>query len=326
MKRLQKYYHIRFILGIALFVSACVPTTFFNPISNSVVTPTITMDIKTDTPVPSKPPSFTATNALPARETKTQRATSDRTALPVVTLGDTLTWTPRSTLSGSQAQAFVIELLRTNGNCNLPCWWGISPGKTPWGEAEAYLATFASSVIAMGTRAEKSYYLVKFDNLPENISKGTIAASIVAWNSVVEEIQVDIYYPLTEILANYGEPDEIWVYVEGFTIMGYKPFFVIALFYARQGILTVYEGSAEAERIVQICPDRIPSVEHRWYFWNPEQRMTFKGAGKKVLLEVKDYRLLEDAAGMDVQTFYETYKDPVNAQQCFGVEDPNYPK
>ena len=149
-------------------------------------------------------------------------------------------------------------------------------------------------------------------------------ASISVENGVVQSINVDMYYPLADILSTYGQPDEVWVYVHAFTIMGYQPYFVITLFYSKQGILAVYEGSAYPQKIVQVCPYKIRD-QRRWYLWNPEYKLNFKGAGNILSLEVKKFRLLEEAAGIDVKNFYETYQDPLNSLHCFSVEDPEYP-
>jgi hypothetical protein len=316
---MKKYTNLsKIVLGFVLFLAGCslpassqsIPTTV--QISATLkFTPTVTTLLIVE-------PTETAT-LLPTK-TPTQTAFPTRTASPTITL----TITPRPTLSTNQAQALILELLKTNGGCKLPCWWGITPGKTSWIDANEFLRTFASKTIPF-TIFQQTFYEVVFDNLPKSVSSGSVGAVIAVRDETVESVAVDIYYPLTEILSIYGQPDEVWVYVEGFTLIGHKPFFVISLFYASQGILAVYEGSAEAEKVVQVCPYRIPSAEHRWYLWNPKQKITFKVAGTHIPLEGKDYRLLEDATGMNEQTFYEIYKDPANTHQCFGVEDPNYP-
>ena len=40
-------------------------------------------------------------------------------------------------LEPDEMQAYVREMLQTNGGCELPCWWGIIPGKTSWKEMQA---------------------------------------------------------------------------------------------------------------------------------------------------------------------------------------------
>lgn len=39
-------------------------------------------------------------------------------------------------------QERLLQLLFTNGGCNLPCFWGMEPGETSWDFAKAFLGTF----------------------------------------------------------------------------------------------------------------------------------------------------------------------------------------
>ncbi len=59
--------------------------------------------------------------------------------------------TPVSTFSPTEASARLQDLLKTNAGCRLPCWWGITPGKTTWDEAEEYLKTFTTLSTAQGS-------------------------------------------------------------------------------------------------------------------------------------------------------------------------------
>ncbi|GIK57231.1 MAG: hypothetical protein BroJett015_28940 [Chloroflexota bacterium] len=58
--------------------------------------------------------------------------------LPTSTSGpptSTPTITPAPTLSPEQEGDFLSSLMSDNGGCELPCWWGVTPGQT--GEQEA---------------------------------------------------------------------------------------------------------------------------------------------------------------------------------------------
>lgn len=55
----------------------------------------------------------------------------------------TSTWLPP--LSPTEANAFALGMLETNGECELPCWWGIVPGSSRWEQTVPYIRTFASS-------------------------------------------------------------------------------------------------------------------------------------------------------------------------------------
>ena len=95
----------------------------------------------TFTPLPDVKPSETAT--------LTHTPTNTPTLIP------TLTWTPLPTLSAEAAHAKIKELLKTNGGCELPCWWGIIPGKTAWPEALHFLTPI---IVEVGQGGSAYFY------------------------------------------------------------------------------------------------------------------------------------------------------------------------
>ena len=60
--------------------------------------------------------------------------------VPIVSLTPSPTSYPR--LSREEAKPRIIEMLQTNAGCRLPCWWGITPGKTRWEEVHALLSPY----------------------------------------------------------------------------------------------------------------------------------------------------------------------------------------
>jgi hypothetical protein len=79
----------------------------------TAMTPTQTPYSATATPPPS--PTPTATTEMPTL-TPTRKE---------VTPAPTQTSTP--TLSAGETKSLILELLRDNGSCRLPCFWGLSP-------------------------------------------------------------------------------------------------------------------------------------------------------------------------------------------------------
>ena len=124
-------------LALGILVS-CAPTTRNNLDDNTAIvgmseTPTQTTAIAT--------PSSAAT-ITKIEETKTATPippTVFETPQPTATVTPTASSTTRrfspsdvvvSNLTEEQATQKLIELLETNNNCQLPCWWGIELGKT----------------------------------------------------------------------------------------------------------------------------------------------------------------------------------------------------
>ena len=72
------------------------------------------------------PPTNTSEN--PATPTLT--ITSTQTQTLTQTHIATLSFLPLPTLNPEEEQATILTLLKSNNGCDLPCWWGITPGKT----------------------------------------------------------------------------------------------------------------------------------------------------------------------------------------------------
>jgi len=92
------------------------------------------VETQTSTPLPA---SATPTPSLTPTLTPTPTSTSTPTPTATPTL------TPLPTLPLQDAKNLVQELFETNRGCLLPCWWGITPGQTTWGEARQFLEQFA---------------------------------------------------------------------------------------------------------------------------------------------------------------------------------------
>jgi hypothetical protein len=142
------------------------------------------------------------------------------TSLPAISL------TPPPTVTYELQEQF-LQLLKTNGNCELPCFLGITPGKTKWDEANQILEKYVT-----GYKPFRPY---------ENISKRgykfyTVGIVITSSPQLYMSIQLDIdnndivqyilvgrenllsenapllsRYSLLELLKQTGIPDEIYI-------------------------------------------------------------------------------------------------------------------
>ena len=104
---------------VQLLVSRC----YVSPSSPVIVSPTIEL------------PTWTPTLAL-SSSTLIPSATSVTSTPPPPPPPPTplpsATHTPIPTLAVNAARTYVENMLATNGNCELPCWWGIVPGQSKW--------------------------------------------------------------------------------------------------------------------------------------------------------------------------------------------------
>jgi hypothetical protein len=107
--------------------------------SLQVISPTNLPTVRIDTPTPTR-----TTNS---ESIKTLITTPSMTVTPRAVLP---TDTPIATLSKDLAYARFENLLQTNGDCQLPCWWGIIPGNTSFIDAQNILKSIGSITTSSG--------------------------------------------------------------------------------------------------------------------------------------------------------------------------------
>lgn len=301
------------LVCVLLFVAGCTMTA--TPTANNASMPSG----RTDTPI-------SAAASLTPSPTQTVETTSPATVtlLETATIKQTATTTPSplATLPPDQAQKLIVDLLQNNAGCKLPCWWGFVPGQTTWTEARNLLATIATKIVK-SSDSRRPLYTVYLP-VPEDIHPGTrLIHEYRVQEGLIEMVEVGLgsnsqNYSLPEFLASYGQPDEVWIRTFDEPRDNVLPFYV-ALFYPRKGILVRYfDNAAKDGDRIRGCPQR----EEYWpllWLWSPEQTMSFMEIAAQTatfgLDEEKAFLPLERSTGMDVVTFYETFKRPEN-QSC----------
>lgn len=188
------------------------------------------------------------------------------TSLPVApTLGPAPTLSPES-------EGRVLELLKTNAGCDLPCWWGIVPGQTSWAETRKLVDGLGARTRASSTS----------NNLVVHTTGGFDLAKLQIYNRFVfversdtdgvETIKIrsfttgnlsgfqDLWasYSPKEIMSKYGQPQRVWLqsgshFAEPPTspIQGYE----LMLFYDDLGFLIHFAGLVNYEPVYRFCPE-----------------------------------------------------------------------
>lgn len=218
----------------------------------------------------------------------------------------------KATLAPDEAKKMVQELLENNGACMLPCWWGITPGKTTWAEARYFLESFAVYIGETG--------LVRVP-LPAPYSNATymdhgysIKDGIVDYIHIYNFNLAPKYY-LPKFLETYGQPSEIWIQTFSQEEIGQQNF-AFSLFYQDRGILVEYSTATSIEDVavdgkLRNCLRGADSPFIN--LWSPEKdKMSFQDAKQKFLdtTNLPEPKPLFEATGLDVKTFYETFKNP----------------
>ena len=233
-----------------------------------------------------------------------------------------------STLTTDESKKLVRDLLENNAGCRLPCWWGITPGKTRWGEARPILekvSLFISESESVETFSTDLQVQLPY---PYTFAK-YMEHSYHVENGIVDYIDVYNFdlapsYPLPNLLKSYGQPSEIWIRTFSKEEREIQPF-LVDVFYQELGILAEYGTGYPMKEVggnLQNC--RIKEMDSPFLdLWSPEtQNLSFQEAKKFIdTTSLPEPKPLLEATGMDVQTFYETFQ---NSETDVCLETPKH--
>ncbi len=193
----------------------------------------------------------------------------------------------------------------------LPCWWGIIPGETRAQDVVSFFEPFASE-ISIGDTGIAVY----FSTPPDEISDHPIAHSFQISAGIVTHMRIDRMegaesFRLPLVLADYGQPDGVWI--RTFNPNPYtQTSFSVITFYGRRGIVAYWQGSGDViGDTIHGCIETGPSLR----LWAPDPSIaTIEDTSKLFdpILPGGELTLMQ-ATGMDVEMFYERFK---------GIDDP----
>jgi hypothetical protein len=239
---------------------------------------------------------------------------------PLATANSEPTLTSTPTLSPAQVQEMVLGLIRSNGNCDLPCWWGLKPGEATFKETDRLLSPLSVRPTYIAGDPNENALVGYGFTVPEALSVlGEVDLDIVFKQSRLEHLRIYLLqwdaYSLPNLLKKYGPPDEILVHTYQW-VPGGPPPFALFLFYPQKGILAYYPSQPEKNE-VKVTETKIRGCFSRsaeLYLWSPQKSWTLKEATDHmsvgILNQEEKLKLpIYEATGMRVQDFYQTIKD-----------------
>lgn len=232
------------------------------------------------------------------------------------------TWTPLPTYPAEQARQVVMDLYENNP-CKLPCWWGITPGKTSWLEAWQFLGRFAKNrypreTLLLESKNQPGYihYRVYLDlpKMPEE--KYHLLVNDLRFIINIETFKADYIsvdtgnveaYTLPRIIADYGKPQQIYARGgEGPIASGLS----LLLYYPQHGFISTQ--SIEVEYAVwkqptfMACFQKVTTALSLW----PQERqldlyerLKITGVDPFTLKEIKP---LDQVSDSNVDKFYQS--------------------
>jgi len=240
----------------------------------------------------------------------------------------TTTATPAPTLTDEQLAEFVVAMLTTNGGCELPCWWGITPAKT---NHQAVKDFFSSQGIRLFSDAQGSDLVLDIPHT-ERLFDYRVHVSFDTRNEIVRYIKVDseIFrgetserftrdwkrYAWDQILTRYGPPSWVGIAFQPPMEPNAPVIYGLSLIYEQLGLEISYTGPAQYDTkasVIRACPDfnEVTAIG---------LRLVSPGDSIVELLLSESHApslgpSLEETTDMSLKTFYETFRNP-NAKAC----------
>ncbi|MFH2102744.1 MAG: hypothetical protein ABIJ39_05235, partial [Chloroflexota bacterium] len=272
-------------------------------------------------PVPSPSvasPAATLTATPEPTTTSTPTSTAMPTFLPPLPVG-----TP---------EEVVLELLRSNHGCQLPCWWGIMPGVTTYPQVTTLLEPLAKRPLYIGG-SPMTYGLLGAEFTLQEIYSSLTEVRLdidfiegIVQSIVVYGFEIPDLYDVGRIMDQFGPPEDILISTVQTNIYPSLPF-ILFMFYPDLGMFLSYsvDGYSNGQTI-RACLDTWVSYVPSFYLWSPGVTETMADVLEMWAIKFDWFVLhsLEEATGMTVEAFYETYRHPA-ADPCINTPAEIWP-
>ena len=197
------------------------------------------------------------------------------------------------------------------------------PGETTWDVAEQFLELFDSN-IGFASNPGLINYSPEIPLPPQIFNAVSTLPIYSVRNGIVDAILTYVTggdktppgylsaYVLSTFLATYGQPTEIRLFTYDAPFEENELPFSVILIYPDQGIIAMYSDNGQLlGDIVQGCPQK--NRASLLMLWASDSDLTLELLIEGTSALRRDYLPLEEATGMDVATFYETFGNPENA-------------
>lgn len=256
----------------------------------------------------------------------------DSTQTPNVSAVPTNTISAFPTLNKDQKEEYIFSQLDTNGGCDLPCWWGITPGKTLWSDVSTDFAGlgFRSSQIKgtskFGMGGFALYSIYTYSSVVYDVESNVIQSISITVDGALEPEKFQkayYYYSPDEILRNYGKPSKILLDIPAYEY-GDKVNYSFWMFYEHRGFLVVYSGTTQRTESLSICPSFVydqSKSEMHLYVISPDFDLSLDALSNSGHTNAKTF---DEATGKSVvDYYYDVESDPANI--CFTTPSNMWP-
>jgi hypothetical protein len=222
--------------------------------------------------------------------------------------------------------------------CELPCWWGIIPGKTDWREAWQFLERFAineppwDNLLLESKNLPGYMYFQAFLDVPqtpEDYYYSSLNQLVLIINISTFKVRyIDVNtgnisaYTIPRILQNYGEPEEIFVMIGGGQVSQYSGV-TLFLYYPQFGFISSHFFKVDQEEwnepTFSACYQKVTEL----YLWPQKEQLGFD---ERLIISGYDavdssilslFEPINQVSELTVRKFYQSY---VNLQELPCIE------
>lgn len=260
----------------------------------------------TETLLPEVSPSSTAsaprTSQSPTPTHPAPSATPSPTLSPspMASPARTSSPTPRPTLTTDEEYRYVREMLATNGECELPCWWGITPGETSRQEAKNRLP-----YLNFWFDEKFGGYYIRFTLTTEKDLTQSIKVRSYRFADDDSRFAEDWQrYSLDQVLNRYGPPSRARIVLALPIDAGGPTDYTLYMFYDELGVSVIYMGPATKKgEMLSTC----------FSFHNITLQLQPPESSTPLEQAIDPYEWdyavpLDEATGMSMEEFYETFR------------------
>ena len=259
------------------------------------------------------------------------------------------------TLAEEEARLRILDLLKNNSNCKLPCVWGITPGKSSFSDSYKILGPLAGK-LSLFSDFNSDWAEVDLNlNIGELILSTSTSFIADPKTEIIGYAKIDLgayksvpdswnpghtylgfvfdsplfstkasFYMLDKILYNYGKPSSVllWTLPEP-NEFGEMPLFYLLMIYPDQGFAIHYTTQARksGSNILGCMTNAHVDLE------------TFPlGLGNQIYkllpegfrdVETAGYKPLEEVTSMTIEQYFQTFQKPTD--QCIVTPSLNWP-
>lgn len=271
--------------------------------------------------------------------------TSLITAQPLPTQTPTvLSPTQQATLTITEQKNYVTELVKTSPLCKLPCWWGITPGKTTWQEAEGFLLYLGVNIL----REEKTDAIVHHTqffkgllpglgvSLYEKKSREGIVDTIFADGNTAGTQKQDEFesfwaaYSPKQITRMYGTPSRVLLSAPGQTGIGDtgKNGYTLWIFYDYLGFMIRYDGTVADLPVYHFCPEVKEGADDigtiRLVLKYPDHDTPLEETDILLNSQIWRVKSIQEATGMSPKEFHQIFSQD-EKPACFDTPHDIWP-